>query len=161
MQGTEPIPQLISLGIVITPFERWSLELDAVHTRWSAYDQLVVEYDNLLGDQASVKGWNDTWRFQAGLEYKVYDWLDLRAGYVFDESPISDEHVDYAVPANDRQLFSLGTGVRWHRWTFDFSYTYLVVTERNITARPEEGVYEGKFENGASHLIGLSAALQF
>jgi long-chain fatty acid transport protein len=140
VQGTEPIPQLISLGIVITPFERWSLELDAMHTRWSAYDQLVVEYDNVLGDQASVKGWDDTWRFQAGLEYKVYDWLDLRAGYVFDESPIPDEHVDYAVPANDRQMFSLGTGVRWHRWTFDFSYTYLVVTERDITARPAEGV---------------------
>ena len=161
VQGTEPIPQLISLGIVIAPFERWSLELDAVHTRWSAYDQLVVEYDNALGDQASVKCWNDTWRFQAGLEYMVNDWLDLRAGYVFDESPIPDEHVDYAVPANDRQLFSLGTGVRWHRWTFDFSYTYLVVTERDITARSEEGVYEGKFENGASHLVGLSAALQF
>jgi long-chain fatty acid transport protein len=161
VQGTEPIPQLISLGIVRTPFERWSLEIDAVHTRWSAYDQLVVEYDNDLGDQASVKCWNDTWRFQAGLEYKVYDWLDLRAGYVFDESPIPDEYVDYAVPANDRQLYSLGAGVRWRHWTFDFSYTYLVVMERDITARSDAWVYEGKFENGSSHLIGMSAALQF
>lgn len=159
--GTEPIPQLVSLGILIAPSQRWSLELDAVHTRWSSYDQLVVEYENALGDQASEKNWKDTWRFQAGLEYAVCDRLDLRAGYVFDTSPITDDHVDYAVPANDRQLFSLGTGLHWGRWTVDLAYTYLVVKDRDVTARPEEGVYAGRFENGCSHLIGLSAACRF
>ena len=159
--GTEPIPQLISLGILLAPADRWSLEIDAVHTRWRSYDRLVVEYENALGDQVSVKDWEDTWRFQAGLEYELYDWLDLRAGYVFDTSPVQDDHVDYAVPANDRQLFSAGTGIRWHRWTFDLAYTYLVVKDRAVSARPAEGVYAGKFEKGFSHLIGLSVARQF
>jgi len=159
--GTEPIPQLVSVGVMFTPVDRLSVEVDAVHTKWSSYKQLTMEYDNILGDRSSRKNWEDTWRFQIGLEYAFSDRLDLMAGYVFDESPIVDEYVDYAVPANDRQIYSLGARLHTGRWTFDVSYSYLTVKDRDVSARPAEGVLDSKFENGNSHMIGFGVACAF
>ena len=79
---------------------------------------------------AREKDWDDVWRFQIGLEYKANDWLDLRLGYVFDESPIPDEWADYLIPTNDRQLYSIGCGMHWDTWIVDLSYTYLDQNKR-------------------------------
>ena len=38
----------------------------------------------------------------------------------------------------------------------DRSYTYLMITDRDVSARPEEGVLPGEFNDGDAHLIGVS-----
>ena len=161
--GTEPIPQLVSLGVMFSPVDRLTVEVDAVHTKWSAYNQLTFEFENSLGSRTSIKGWEDTWRFQVGLEYALFDWLDLQAGYVNDESPIPDEYVDYAVPANDRQIYTVGASFHRNQWTYDISCAYLTVKDRYITGRTwdNDNVYDATFENGGSKMIGVSASCAF
>jgi long-chain fatty acid transport protein len=150
------------------PVDRWSVEVGATWTNWSTFDALTVKYD--VDPQALTTGsatysnkkdWDDVWRYQIGVEYKALDWLDLRAGYVFDEEPSPDEWVDYLVPANDRHLFNLGTGFHWNKWTLDLSYTYLMIEDRDVDESRSEGVLQSDFEDGHAHLIGMSVGYKF
>ena len=161
VKGTEPIPALATGAVMIRPMDDLTVEFDLTRTMWSAYRSLTFKYDNALGDRKSDKHWHDTWRWQVGMEYEATPWLSLRAGYVYDDSPICDDHVDYAVPANDRQLVSLGAGLKKGDWTVDFSYSYLWVTDREIEARPAEGVFDSRFQDGTSNMLGLSVGYKF
>jgi long-chain fatty acid transport protein len=171
VSGEITLPDMLFMGVTFYPADRWSLEIDAIWNGWSSYDELVIEYDHFIAvdpltglpvTEARVKkDWDDVWRFQFGAEYKATDWLDLRLGYVFDESPIPDETVDYLVPANDRHLYSLGCGMHWGEWILDLSYTYLVIENRSVDARPQDGILDSRFEDGVTHLFGASLSYRF
>ncbi|BBD07016.1 OmpP1/FadL family transporter [Desulfovibrio ferrophilus] len=161
VQGTEPIPGSATMGLMFRPMDDLTVELDVTRTFWSAYKKLVFNYDNVLNSQGFDKNWVDTWRWQLGVEYSATDWLDLRAGYVYDQSPIPDDYVDYAVPGNDRQIVSLGAGLVFDDLTVDLSYGYLWVMDRDVEARPTEGVFDSSFTGGKTHIVGLSINYKF
>jgi long-chain fatty acid transport protein len=158
--GEITLPDLLTAGILFKPTERLSLEVDAVLTRWSSYDRLQIDFED--GSSAtSEKNWNDVWRYQLGIEYTLTDHMDLRLGYVIDPSPIPDETIDYIAPTNDRRLYSIGLGYRSGDWTYDLSYIYLKIKEREIAGRLAEGVFPGRSENGDAHLFGISLSRKF
>jgi len=159
--GEIKLPDMLFLGLMISPIDKLSLEIGAVRTGWSTYDQLMITFDNpaLAGPSATTpKNWEDVWRYQAGLEYKVTEKLDLRLGYVYDEEPIPDDTVDYLVPANDRQLYSIGFGYHWTKWTLDVSYSYLSISDRSVSARPSDGIPPSQFKDGDAHMVGVSVS---
>lgn len=163
--GDIVLPDMFFFGAAFYPMKQLSVELGAVYTRWSTYDQLTIRYEKPLAgvirSVTRVKDWEDTIRIQLGAEYKALDWLDLRASYIFDQEPVNSEHADYLVPANDRHLFGFGPGFRWKNWTADLSYNYIYITDRHVDARLEEGVLESDFEDGNAHLVGLSVGYKF
>mgnify|MGYP001766715388 CR=1 FL=1 len=157
--GDVTLPSEIQLGVVFMPTEKLSLEVGALRTGWSSYDQLKIKFDDptVLGPEStSEKDWDDVWRYQCGVEYKLSDRLDLRVGYTYDEEPIPGDTVDYLVPANDRQLYSIGCGYHVKDWTLDLSYTYLTIRDRDVDARMDDGVLPSKFRDGETHLLGVS-----
>ncbi|ACU90081.1 OmpP1/FadL family transporter [Desulfomicrobium baculatum] len=164
--GTEPIPESVTMGVMVKPMERLSLEFDAVWTRWSSYKSLIVNYDDPqpgFGDKLeSTKNWHNTWRFQFGAEYALTDSIDLRAGYVYDQSPVNDDYEDYAVPCTDRQIVTLGTGWKINEaWAVDASYGYLWMKDRDYEARPKAGILELTREDASAHMAGLSVTYKF
>ena len=167
VSGTEPVPESVTMGVMVKPMERLSLEFDAVWTRWSSYKSLIVNYDDpqpgFGGDKLeSTKNWHNTWRFQFGAEYALTDSVDLRAGYVYDQSPVNDDYEDYAVPCTDRQIVTLGAG--WEiseAWAVDASYGYLWMKDRDYEARPKAGIIELTREDARAHMAGLSVTYKF
>ena len=166
--GSITLPDEVYMGLAIYPMPGLSLEAGAIWTNWSTYNKLLINYDEPLGGRVSSvereKKWEDTWRIFFGAEYKVNDMLDLRFGYVYDQEPSPDAHVDYLVPANDRHLFSFGPGIHWCGWTLDLSYTYLWVMDRTVDSNGRfatDRFLDSKFEGGHAHLIGLSVSHKF
>jgi len=157
-------PDSIQAGVLWKPSEAVSLEVGAVFTMWSTYEELIIQYDNAsLGstEVTSQRQWNDTWRLNAGLEYLPVEWLALRAGYIWDQSPIQDGYEDYSLPANDRHLFSAGVGVDYDGFSLDLAYTYLHIEERSVDAHLSSGVYAGSFTDGGAHLIAATLGYNF
>lgn len=169
--GTVTLPDSFAFGVAVYPTDKLSVELGAVYTLWSSYDELTINYgDPVIFDSATMslkdvtsqsKNWRDVWRLNIGVEYAALDWLDLRAGYVFDQSPLRDGTIDYMVPANDRHLLNGGLGFHWDNWTVDVNYTYLMIMDRDIKARPQDGVLKGKIDNADAHMVGLSVGYKF
>lgn len=164
--GDVTLPDEVFFGAAFYPMQKLSFEVGGVWTHWSTYNALIIEYDNLnsvgSSSKTRIKNWDDTWRLFFGVEYNVTDWLDLRAGFVWDQEPVNSNYVDYLVPANDRYLISFGPGFKWRNWSLDLSYTYLIITDRDyVAARPDEGVLTSSFSNGYAHMIGCSIGYKF
>lgn len=153
------------------PTEKLSVEVGAVYTLWSKYDELKINFGDdtiykpgnlvLVDQTVTPKNWEDVWRFNIGVEYAALDWLDLRVGYVYDQSPVQDDTIDYMVPANDRHLLNGGLGFHWDSWVVDVNYTYLMIMDRDIDARAADYVREGEIDNADAHMVGLSIGYKF
>jgi len=170
VSGSVVLPAELFMGVNFKLLPRLSWEVGAIWTQWSSYQALSMKFDNpvvYLRDgtpinvSTATKNYKDVWRINTGLEYKALDWLDLRLGYVYDQEPSRDEYVDYLVPANNRHLICSGVGFHWNNWTFDVSYTYLIIENRNVFKSTADGVYTSTFDNGDAHLVGVSVSYKF
>jgi len=151
------LPSFMYFGVAFYPSDRLTLEVDAWETGWSSYDVLDLQLNNGVGHVLSQKNWDDSWALRLGGEYDINETNTLVFGYVYDDSPIPDDHIDYLLPSNDRQVWSLGYMLEFGKWRLDASYGYLAVKDRQIAARPEDFVFDSDVE-GTVHLysVGLS-----
>ncbi|GAU08484.1 OmpP1/FadL family transporter [Desulfoplanes formicivorans] len=161
------LPASWSLGLAFQLNEKLNLEVDGIFTQWSAYKDIRFAYDTLT-TQKEEKNWKDVWRFQVGLEYAYNDWLDLRCGYVYDQSPINDAHYDYMIPLTDRHIFSVGTGMHWGNVTLDLSYGYLFSQDKDVDIEvvlsKDYGIsqkQEATFKNAHCHMVGMTIGYTF
>ena len=166
VEGRILLPDSIAAGIMYKPMEELSIELGLVWTRWSTYKELSIDFDTPFipgfdTESETKKNWHDTWRFNVGVEYSPTDWLDLRASYVYDQSPIDDDYADYLIPSSNRHLIGLGAGFHTESFSADIGYTLLIAEHRNVDARLAEGIYDSEFNNTFAHIIGLSFAYTF
>ncbi len=158
-RGSITLPQSVGAGVCYRPNEWVSYEVDAIWTGWSSYEQLLLEIDNGLPDTPVPKNWEDTWRYQFGVEFQMRGDWQLRLGYVYDNSPVPDSSVDFMVPGSDRQIYSIGAGWTRGDWDFDLSYSYLKIDDRTTPGTsPADGAV---FENGDTDLIGFSVTRRF
>jgi long-chain fatty acid transport protein len=162
--GSITLPDEFYFGAAFYPIKDFSVEIGAIWTRWSTYNALTIKYDRAPypggGTTTEVKNWSDVWRPFIGFEYKATDWLDLRAGYAFDQEAIDNQYADYLVPANNRHYFGLGPGFHWRNWTLDISYTYLLITSRDNV--PAHGfVLPSSFTDGYANMVGVSLGYKF
>jgi long-chain fatty acid transport protein len=163
--GEITLPDQFLFGVAYSPIEDLTVELDISMTLWETYDELSFSFDEPIApgvdESTSEKNWESTWRYALGAEYRLLDWLALRAGYVFDNNPIPDETADYLVPASDYHIATVGAGVGWRDFTADFSYMYLWSPDREVTARPADGIFDSEFTEGRTHLFGLTLGYRF
>lgn len=158
--GDITTPDILRFGTSLKATDQLTLNAGVIYTMWSSYDELAMDFDPPLLGQApssvTKKDWEDVFRFQLGAEYALTKEWALRAGYVFDDTPDPTEHADYIVPANDRNLFSLGVGYKKGDFFCDLAYTYLLIRDREVAARLADGVLPSEFTDGDAHMIGVS-----
>jgi len=152
---TATLPSSYTLGLSYEPTEDWLVEFDALFTRWELTDQM--QYEGFL-NSVDYLDYKNTWRLQLGTEYWATDWAALRLGYVYDVTPTVGYEASYMLPANDRQLFSTGLGIKSGDYTFDFSFMYVMTKERTGLTIDSKSV---EFKNGRTWISGLSIGYEF
>jgi len=98
---------------------------------------------------------------RVGIEYLLNDTWAFRFGYVYDQSPIPDDTLDFMVPADDRNMFNFGLGYSYKNFTVDGAYTYLILDDRDVSAN--SGIYRdaGELHDGHAHMFSLSLTYRF
>lgn len=175
-KGDITLPDSFGLGVMYRPYDKLTLEANAIYTLWSTYDKLEIKYGKALtpnnpsgkfNEISSVdKKWKDVWRFQFGAEYDLNQLIDLRLGYVYDQIPDRDRYADYMTPTNDRHIINAGIGFNWEKASLDFSYSYLWFSNRSIRGHDSNNdgtmdVLDSKFKDGRTHLTGVSFTYRF
>ena len=166
-RGTVILPDSIAFGLAWMPTEKFSLEAGATWTQWSNFRTLRIHLGDPMNHVAeSKKQWKNSWRVNVGAEYDLTDWLALRAGYVYDQSPMTSNWADYLVPTNGRHIYSVGAGVKYDNWTFDAAYGYVDIDGRRYSHKndPENNypvVHNSKTHGGMSHIISCSIGYSF
>lgn len=162
--GSINLPDSISTGVSFRATDNWVLEAGIVGTFWSAYDQIVIEYTE--GDEAAPtihnkKRYKDTFRLNFGTEYKLNQNWAVRAGYVFDKSPINKHSMDTLVPVDDRHIVSAGFGYKTDTWSADFAYAHIF--GKDLTGTASEQYYRTpmKYSEGRSDMVALTFGYKF
>lgn len=159
--ATVYMPDSASFGVSYSPIPKLSVEVGAIWTHWSRFTDLDFQFD-YLPKAYNKKYWDNTWRFNIGIEYALNDWIDLRAGYVWDECPVPEDREDYLIPTDNRHIWSVGAGFKLrNNWTIDTAYALVDPRERHYKTRAADGVYEGKTRESRSHILSLSVGYKF
>jgi long-chain fatty acid transport protein len=146
----------------------WSIEAGAQWTEWRSYKTLRANFDNGTF-LASPKNWHNSWLWRIGSQFRVNHYLDLRAGFFYDETPIPGNTLDPLVPSGDRKGYCVGAGLHFDRLTFDVGYNY--IQDESRTWNNQSGDVRvgpatitrvtGKFEKAYAHVVALNVTYRF
>jgi len=179
------LPDQVNIGLAYRPGKQWLLSLDVDWVNWKTYEQTVIHYDSAsylaalnsfraaLGGAAVTQttipnNWKATVALRAGAEWAYAPNMRVRAGYIFDPSPINDVDFSPSIPGNDRHLFTFGYSYAFSNSSIlDFAYAFVYIMARNQTASQvgdlsgaPNTVKNGLYESSA-HIVALSWRYHF
>lgn len=139
-KATLPLVEEYTIGATYKVTPKWQVSADLNYTGWSDYESLTLDFENaLLNPKAidptivtSPKNFKNTktWRF--GTQYQFNDFIAGRLGYVFDESPYTDEHFIPETPSFNSSLLTGGLGFNFRKIKVDVSGGYALAQSRKI-----------------------------
>jgi long-chain fatty acid transport protein len=108
-----PLPLIVRLGVLVRPHPRAALALDVNWQRWSTARSLRLDFAQeppllltpgaTLYDVTLENNWRDTLAVRAAVNITPFAFpLELRAGVLYDQSPIDDRHYDLLTPDADK-----------------------------------------------------------
>ncbi len=162
-KGSITLPDSLSLGVSFRPDDKWTMELGAVATMWSAYDQITIEYKD-MEDTPTIhnkKEYKDTIRANFGVEYQFIPKWFARAGYVYDKSPINEHEMDTLVPVDDRHIGSLGFGYKGETWSADFAYAHIFGRHLKGDSNTQFGDVPMRYGTGGGDMFALTIGYKF
>ncbi len=132
-------PAVFQTGVSYRPVPALVVEADLEWIGWSSFDKLALDFETGLTDKTYVKNWKDTLSLRLGAEYAAGPAVKLRAGYLYEQSPVPDAHFDTLMPDGRRRHgFSAGAGYQVGRFVIDAAYMAVILTERKIdTPNPD------------------------
>ena len=134
------LPDSVAIGLGHKFNDRTRMEINAIWTNWSTFNALNLTFDDrvlgVIDSSNSVKDWKAAWRIGIGLEHKLSDKWSLLCGYVFDQSPVPDERMDFMVPTGDRHRGSIGFKYRpTENSEIAFAYTAIWAGNRYVASQ--------------------------
>jgi long-chain fatty acid transport protein len=133
------MPWELVVGAMFKASDDLTMEFDFQYTGWSSYETLEILFANPMLNTGDEGDWDDTYMIRVGGQYDVAREWALRAGYIYDTSPIPDSTLKPILPGADRNEFTLGIGYNskeaccWGRVTFDAAIQYLMFDDRTST----------------------------
>ncbi len=159
------LPSSVSLGLANHSFERLQVGFDIIWTEWSSYDHLTYMFGAgypLTNPEVNSKRWEDVWSTRLGGEYQLCrDWV-VRAGYVWDKSPVPNSTRAPELPGSDRQMAMAGLGWRKDNVSIDLAYSFLWADKAQTGSEVVSRVpgTAGTYDT-TTQLIGLSVGYIF
>lgn len=160
------IPHHLTLGVGYQ-LQKLFIGVDVGYTTWSDYERIDLEFSRSCeagsntcdaGTDKSdppttsiISNWEDAFAFRLGLQYDATKKLKVRAGIVYDMTPIPDETVSPSLPGNNRTAFSLGMGYTMFGVRGDVGYQFVNAAQRQIDNDTQPGLYKT-----TAHVVGLS-----
>jgi long-chain fatty acid transport protein len=147
------LPHVVSFGAALFPLEALTVGVSLDLTTWSSYEELAIRFvGNEQLNSAEPKHWSNTVTFRLGAEYRVLPQLPLRAGFIYDQSPIPAATLGPELPDGDRYELTLGAGYELGSLRLDLAYQFITAAETRAAAvAPLEGAY-----SAGAHLAAAS-----
>ena len=129
------LPETLSLSLQHAFNPKWTMLTDVTWTRWSRFDQLVIDYDNPAQDSSTIpENWENSLRYSLGVNYQADAKWVYRAGLALDETPIATaEDRTPRLADNDRFWVSFGFGYKMSEASsIDVGYSHLFFDDTPI-----------------------------
>jgi len=124
------LPETVSLAIHHELNDKWAVMADATWTRWSRFEELVIESDGILSTD-KPENWDNSMRYGIGLSYQHNDKWQFRTGIAYDETPIPNSRFRTArIPGTDRKWVAFGASYHYSdNIILDLAYAHLFMDD--------------------------------
>jgi len=154
------MPYDLRAGVAYDVSKDLTVAADFQYVGWESYKELAVDFaknTTAWTDLKTVKDWKNAFAVRFGGEYRM-DALALRAGYVFDATPIPTKTMDPSLPGADRHEFTVGLGYQLTKnIRVDAAYQYISF---NQEVNDSGFGFNGKYEN-STNLFGFNFGFGF
>jgi long-chain fatty acid transport protein len=152
------LPATGYFGVAYRPIKNLSLEADYQYVGWSSYNQLAITFKNDNSSAVMPEDYSDTYILRFGGEYTMGDW-QLRAGYLFDHTPVPTNHVEPLLPDANRNEVSVGFGYSLTKnISVDLSYMFIKFDQRKAVGTSID--FDGTY-NATANLIAVDFGFSF
>jgi long-chain fatty acid transport protein len=165
--ATVAMPATFALGAAYT-IGKLTVEADADWTFWSSFSSLPITIQNpvpTLPSTDNPKNWEDVVAFRFGVEYRVTDPLALRAGFVYDPTPVPQTTMGPELPDSHKLDYMLGAGYKIGAWTIDLAGMYIDKQDRTVQNIRFEGAnpvgQRGTWSGGSAWLASMDVGYKF
>ena len=160
---TIAMPATFALGAAYT-IGRLTVEADADWTFWHSFGSLPIIIQNqvpTLFSTDSPKQWEDVVAFRVGVEYRVTDPLALRAGFVYDPTPVPASTMGPELPDSNKLDYMLGAGYKIGALTIDVAGMYVDKKDRTVNNQAGQTGFNGTWSGGGAWLASLDVGYKF
>lgn len=172
--ATLTFPASLTMGLSYSRLVPFTFEFDTTWTGWSSYSKFKTNLDEpssvngvLTNTSTIPKNWHDTWAFRFGANYEIREGMKIRAGYIYDLTPVPDSSFDPQVPDANRHIFTVGGDLKvFTRFTLGIAYNFILSESRAknnavvVNGVPAALQANGNY-NSDVHSLGLSCSFQF
>jgi len=163
VKTTLKLPDMISVGLRQGLGAGWTVLGTFEWTNWSRIGTSVISQASgataLSTSGAAITlpfQYSDGYFYSGGLEYALNPAWTLRAGFAYEQSPITDLVRTPRLPDNDRYWYSVGaTNKISNRLSTDFAYSFIDVKNTSMSLSPTSG---NPFYNGAVTYNGTASS---
>lgn len=153
-------PAILSLGVGYQVTEKLDVEFDAIFVGWSAFEKLVMEFEDKTLTSTTREDWEDAWSYRFGAQYQYNDRLALRAGYLRDITPQPKASMSPLLPDANRHDVCFGLGYKLsNSLTLDLA-NMLVFFDKRDTGGLSNDNFNGEYRVFA-YLLGFNFSYKF
>lgn len=136
------LPQSVWGGVGYAASDRLELEYNAVWINWNKFEELRISLPGGV-DTVQPQDYKNTVSHRLGLEYK-FDTAALRAGFVYDPTPIPSTTLSAQLPDIDRKNITLGGSKKFNdSWAGHLGLLWVTPGERDTSS---SNVYAPQFK---------------
>ena len=165
------MPEKVMLSATHKFDDQWTYMADLTWTRWTRFQEFdVTDPSGGPSHNYVPMNWRNTWALSLGTSYQLNDQWLLRAGYMFDESPVTNETRTVRSPDANRNWFTFGANWRLSDdMSLDLAYASVRLQDGTINEKkyksagvedPSYGVITGNYSN-ASNIVGAQLNYKF
>lgn len=156
-------PSFLSAGAHYQITKKLGLEFDFMWYKWNVFQELALDFEENALDASVEEAYENSTQFRIGLHYDLVDCLELRLGYILDQTPQPVGSVSPILPDNDRNDYSIGLGYKLGSMQFDLGYMLVDFGTRSTVVNGEGQQFDG-FDgvySGTANLFLFSYGISF
>lgn len=137
-------PSVATVGVAYKLTDQLLVEADVQMWGWSVFEELVVE-GLPTGTETIEEDYENSMTVRVGAEYWKTEDLALRAGFIYDVTPVPAKSISPLLPDASRTGFTFGIGKRFGSMTIDAAFMYLMFEDADTDGK--HSVYNGVYKN--------------
>lgn len=156
------LPATLTASVSHEVTDRWTVMADVTRTAWGKFKDVRLDFESNQADQVLEFGYRDSTFWSIGTEYKLnFEWT-LRAGFAYDQSPVTNEVRDVRVPDVKRKWLAVGATWQPTQATeYSLGYTHLFLDDPSISLGSAAGdTLAGTYKYGTD-ILAFAAAHRF
>lgn len=157
---TLPLPANLDVGVSYNVNDDFMVALSLNYVFWGRYDSLIFDFkDNTpsLSDSRNPRLYSDRLIVRLGGEYKINEFICVRAGGYYDPSPVNTEFFSPETPSLNSLGLTAGLSVNpTEKLSIDLSFLYIYGMEGERQYTPDN--FSGTFKT-RTYIPGIGISL--